>query len=192
MASDDLRGCVAIDPGSRLMGVSYMLCSSDYSKVIYAESTTLRAVSGLDKRIRTIHDDRIARLAKLQDGLQSFMDKKRVDVASTEGAFANSRMPGAVIPLTLSIGMYTSLMRVLHPDVYVKWISPSEVKVAVGASTKNKDGISEGVVTALRELDYTFDVTGLSEHALDACAVNIARIMLLRKDLSNTTPQETD
>ena len=101
-------------------------------------------------------------------------------------------MPGAVIPLTLSIGMYTSLMRVLHPDVYVKWISPSEVKVAVGASTKNKDGISEGVVTALRALDYTFDVTGLSEHALDACAVNIARIMLLRKDLSNTTPQETD
>ena len=192
MESDDLRGCVAIDPGSRLMGVSYMLCSSDYSKVIYAESTTLRAVSGLDKRIRTILDDRIARLAKLQDGLQSFMDKKRVDVASTEVAFANSRMPGAVIPLTLSIGMYTSLMRVLHPDVYVKWISPSEVKVAVGASTKNKDGISEGVVTALRELDYTFDVTGLSEHALDACAVNIARIMLLRKDLSNTTPQETN
>ena len=76
--------------------------------------------------------------------------------------------------------MYTDLMSELYPDTYVKWISPSEVKVAVGASTKNKDGISNGVVTAFHDLDYEFDVTTLSEHALDSCAVNIARIKMLR------------
>ena len=176
----DLIGCLAIDPGSRYLGVSWVVCTSDYSRVEHAEALTLAAVSGLDKRIRTIHDDRIARLRKLKDALREFLVGKVVDVASTEGAFSNAKMPGAVIPLTLAIGMYTDLMSELYPDTYVKWISPSEVKVAVGASTKNKDGISNGVVTAFHDLDYEFDVTTLSEHALDSCAVNIARIKMLR------------
>lgn len=176
----DLVGCLAIDPGSRYMGVSWVLCTNDYSTVKHAEACTLSAVTGLDKRIRTIHDDRIARLHKLKELLREFLKEKNVQVASTEGAFSNAKMPGAVIPLTLSIAMYTGLMTELYPDTYVKWISPSEVKVAVGASTKNKDGISSGVLAAFHDLNYEFDVSALSEHALDSCAVNIARIKMLR------------
>ena len=180
--SDNEIGCLGIDPGSRFMGVSWVICNENFTKIVHAEAVTVAAVSGLDKQLRKTHDDRFARLELIGDGLSKYLNGKDVRYASTEASFVNPRMKSAVIPLTLAIGKATDVIYKLYPTVYLRWISPNEVKNAVGVKGGNKkEGIAAGVTTAFAEFGYTVDLTGLSEHALDGHAVNMANIKLLRK-----------
>ena len=60
--SDDEIGCLGIDPGSRFMGVSWVVCSSDFGMVKHAEAVTVTGVTGIDRQLRIVHDERFARL----------------------------------------------------------------------------------------------------------------------------------
>jgi Holliday junction resolvasome RuvABC endonuclease subunit len=176
---------IAIDPGSRLMGVSLITMSDDLSIVEEVISSTLTATSGVDARLKKSHDKRFARLQLLKEKLYEFIGVRAVDFATTEGAFANHKRPGAVIPLVLAIAMYTDVMYDLFPSVYVKWISPSEIKNAVSVSgTANKVGMDVGIVTELDKLGYTLDISSYSEHAVDATAANIARIKMVQQTIN--------
>lgn len=180
--SDDEIGCLGIDPGSRFMGVSWVVCSSDFGMVKHAEAVTVTGVTGIDRQLRKVHDERFARLELIGERLGEYLKGKDVKYGSTEASFVNPRMKSAVIPLTLAIGKATDVIYRLYPNVYLRWISPNEVKNAVGVKGGNKkEGIAAGVANAFAELGYAVDLTGLSEHALDSHAVNLANIKLLRK-----------
>jgi Holliday junction resolvasome RuvABC endonuclease subunit len=104
--SDNEIGCLGIDPGSRFMGVSWVICNENFTKILHAEAVTVAAVSGLDKQLRKTHDDRFARLELIGDGLSKYLNGKDVRYASTEASFVNPRMKslmGHVITLWLKV-----------------------------------------------------------------------------------------
>lgn len=179
---EELVGCLGIDPGSRFMGVSWVVCTSNFKLVTHAEAVTLSAVSGLDKKLRDVHGERFARLEHIGKSLSDYIADKEVSFASTEAAFVNPRMKSAVIPLTLAIAKATDVLYGKCPTVYLRWVSPNEVKNAVGVKGgSKKEGIYSGVKSTFEDFGYAVDLTGLSEHALDSHAVNLANITLLRK-----------
>lgn len=178
----DLIHTLGFDPGSTNMGVSWITCTTDFKTIVHAEATTLSATRGLSRTIRKQHDDRFARLDYLDGCLREFLQDKPFDYAATEGAFINIKRKSAIIPLVLSIGRITSILYDIRQDVYLRWISPGEVKNAVGVKGGNgKDPIPEGVVKTFAAYGYKANIDGLTEHALDSHAVNLANVAKLAK-----------
>lgn len=174
---DNLIYLLAFDPGSTHVGASYIVYDRVNKKITHLETKHLKMSSGIDKRVAKVYGDLFARLQLLKEHVSNFIEGKKITLASTEGAFFNSKRPNAAIPIATSIFTITEVLFYNVPNIPLVWISASSVKTAVYAKGNvGKEPIKAGAIKSLAEFGYHTNLEGCTEHEIDSIAVNIARI----------------
>lgn len=183
---------VGIDPGTETLGVAVLQLSLPSLKIEASLAHTFTG-SKLDSHsnwISSVHGDRAARIAALEQSLLQVFLRFRPHVVASESPFVSKRFPHSGMSL---VEVVSAIRRaVMSYDMWtpLDLIDPPSVKNAVGV--KGNKGGKEGkllmqkAVLALNPvLNYqgVIPMDQLDEHSIDALAVVYARYKTLLEQL---------
>ncbi len=169
---------LAIDPGSKTMGVSLLEFDFDTRENWVLDSFTIDA----DRRVGTIsyvsdyHGDRATKLLTHHRALKRLLEEWEPDAVVSESPYMG-RFPQAFEALTDTMNVIRSAVREYNMFLHLHKFDPATVKTAVGVSGKSGD--KEAIRRALQglpDLRFTESVllSELDEHSVDSIAVGYA------------------
>lgn len=175
MISDDFH-IMGIDPGTRNIGVSIFTLNGKL-QVIGIITFNLNVDIETDTGI---HDTLLDRTSKLYRLITSLYYIYNPSMVSIESSFINSRMLGAVIPLTKAIGAIESA--IFNMDKYAKVISipPGVIKKLFDAKQVGKDAVTDALLKHTELMEFV-NTKVMTEHEIDAIAITYSLLRYLRK-----------
>lgn len=170
---------MAIDPGSNMLGVAIYELDEDL------EIVNIETVS-INIKVHQLEivflDPLMQRLAYLRKYLKSILEEHEPTLVTIESGFINSKRPAAVIPLTHAMSTLLNTIIDFDPLIKIFRVSPSVIKINVGASFKaDKDEVTE-MVGRIPEIKKHIDVRSLTEHEVDGIAINYTCLKTIRTD----------
>lgn len=177
---------LSIDGGTSTAGLCYFFLEEGKMVV---ERTKLLDMSRVDNQYETMiekHGVLSARLHRMQDAFQHFLDEVPITPILTyyESHFINPRRPTSVIPLVRFMQVVDGCL--INQGIPMTTVAPQQMKRIVGITTKlakaDKDAVKKAVTALIKEkkIVYRHDIAieQLSEHEIDAIGIGYAGLVL--------------
>lgn len=157
---------IGVDIGSTTTGVALFILE-DF-KIVDIESYLINTIL-VEGRYRPF--DFPYKLDRLSRGLKSIIRDDTFAI-SLENPFIFSKRPTSVIPLGKVLGILEATIVSVNPSIYIRRISPSEVKKHIGVHGNSGDKADMlRAIKRVNELQGFIEFDFISEHEIDAVAI---------------------
>lgn len=181
-----IASIVGIDPGTVNLGIAILWFDVVTLEIKGCHAKTYNGTKmGSEGTWDSLsYGDRYARIRLHEENLFRLFQQEKPLFIVAESPFFNQRHPMAYGALTEVVCGIRSAVKRYDGWKALYTIDPPSVKKAVGAKhNADKHAVKEKVM-ALEDLQYDGDVplSALDEHSIDAIAVAVARLNLLREE----------
>lgn len=179
MAKKETINIMAIDPSSNALGICVYKIDVASLEIVSIFSRTINL------KLKNYDEDRdnvLSRFIELERELKAYMKHFDPRMLSIETGFINKLRPAAYGPLSQCIMIAKMCATNYNPLIHINGFPPSIIKKAIGASFKaDKDEVLEHVLK-IKEVVKHVDPRIVSDHEVDAIAINYVQIKYLRNN----------
>lgn len=176
---------VAIDPGTRMLGVAILSLDVATMKIVATEAMTFNSekMLTLDEVVEETYSERMAKILAQKKNLIKIFNYYNPAYICCESPFFNRLQPSAYGPLMEILTAIQMAGIEFNPLVKFTLYPPSVVKKSLGGShIADKTSIRDQLLLR-NDLCFkgTYSLDKLDEHSLDAIAVGLCHYEILKK-----------
>jgi len=169
---------MGVDPGTNYVGVSVFEINVQTLEIV---SITPLTISLSKIQETTFSPAMNLRLFELKNQMRHIVATFNPVSITIEHGFINKLRPAAYGPLSMSINTVQSAAFDVNPFSRIFMISPSEIKMNVGATFKADKDMVLAAMNKIGEITAKVNLNSISEHAVDATAIAYGHLKNIRE-----------